>query len=164
MIRLNDCNGSKIDLFNIGLVLLSTVMLRDCYYLYDRALLELNQEKLANLLEEMKHIHTGKTYSSNLLNYIQEFLILDSDKRKTPQYFFQLLNPYEREIENLEPFLMKPDCGTEKMGVDKMKTLDETPILDGIGVIQPLSFQSAKSTNSPERKYLKLARHLSNTP
>ena len=51
MINLNDCNPNKVDLFNIGLVLLSTVMLKDCYYIYSRISFDLNHNKLAKLVE-----------------------------------------------------------------------------------------------------------------
>lgn len=68
---LKDLNLSKIDLFNIGLVLLSTVMLKDCYYIYSRISFNLNQDKLSKLIEEMKKMHEDVRYSSMLMAFIQ---------------------------------------------------------------------------------------------
>ena len=71
MISINANNPNKVDLFNIGLVLLSTVMLKDCYYIYSRISFDLNQDKLTKLIEEMKKMHENVRYSSVLMAFIQ---------------------------------------------------------------------------------------------
>lgn len=39
-----------------------------------------------------------------LIAFIQEFLIVSPERRKTPQFFFNQLKHYERQIEQFNPF------------------------------------------------------------
>jgi len=74
-------------------------MLKDCYYIYSRISFDLNQDKLAKLIEEMRKMHENMRYSSMLMTFIQEFLIISPERRKTAQFFYNQLRHYEKEIE-----------------------------------------------------------------
>jgi len=44
-------------------------------------------------------MHENMRYSSMLMTFIQEFLIISPERRKTPQFFYNQLRHYEKEIE-----------------------------------------------------------------
>jgi len=46
----------------------------------------------------MKKTHLDVRYSANMLNLVEAFLIVDSELRKTPKYYYELLKKNENKI------------------------------------------------------------------
>ncbi len=80
----------SVDLFNIGLILLSTALLKDCYFLYNRNTFAINQDKFMQYKEELNSIDPLK-YSKSLRNLIIQFLSFDPKARGRPSHYLSLL-------------------------------------------------------------------------
>lgn len=92
-----------MDLFNIGLVLLSSALLKDCYYLYPRSAFELSEARLQEYKEELEGVGALK-YRKTLRTFIMHFLALDPQARGLPSYYLSLLRRHEAQIMRLEDF------------------------------------------------------------
>lgn len=77
-----------MDLFNIGLSLLSATLLKDCYFLYNRITFAINHDKLTQYKEELS---TASSISESLRNLIMQFLTIDAKTRGKPSLYLSLL-------------------------------------------------------------------------
>lgn len=78
----------SVDLFNIGLILLSATLLKDCYFLYNRTTFSINHDKLAQYKEELS---AALSISKSLRNLVTQFLIIDPKSRGRPSQYLSLL-------------------------------------------------------------------------
>lgn len=129
-------NPNKIDLFNIGLVMLSAIVLQDCYYIYNRNQFSINSERFASYKEQL---HEGSRYSPILINWVESFLVLHPDLRKTPNHYYKVLEKFEDNILGLQDF--------EK---ESLSHIEDSP--------QVVNYLEKVSPNTKETKFLSLAR------
>lgn len=80
---------NKVDLYNIGLVLLSAALLKDCYALYNRTSFSINHAKLQAYREELEECTSGPMRS-----FINHFLALSPAQRKLPSHYYALFSPF----------------------------------------------------------------------
>lgn len=80
---------NKVDLYNIGLVLLSAALLKDCYALYNRTSFSFNLAKLQSYKEELEECTSGP-----LRSFVLHFLAPSPGQRKLPSHYYALFSPY----------------------------------------------------------------------
>lgn len=80
---------NKVDLYNIGLVLLSAALLKDCYALYNRTSFSINLAKLQSYKEELEECTSGP-----LRSFVLHFLAPSPAQRKLPSHYYALFSPY----------------------------------------------------------------------